>query len=261
MDLQSTGFFQNLSPDDKLLIRKVLDWIKLSENMFIVKYSNFLDERQCCIINTAFSIMHFKNFVFYGGYDNAKRRVLVIYSDGYNIKYNDFPFKPIFICFRKKDVLSHRDFLGCLMSHQIKRDMIGDITVKEGICAIFAIDSVYNYIIDNMSKVGSVGVELFKEMTDFDFDIENNYETIKGSVSSLRLDSVISIAIKLSRSRATELIKGIGVNVNYIFTRDPSQLINENDVFSIQGYGKYIFSEVSGNTKKGRLFIEVKKYI
>jgi len=37
--------------------------------------------------------------------------------------------------------------------------------------------------------------------------------------------------------------------------------IKENDLIVIRGYGKFIFNEIEGSTRSGRLKIELKKFI
>lgn len=64
------------------------------------------------------------------------------------------------------DDLNHRDFLGALMNLGIEREMIGDILVTESgstgkHCSayVFCVDTVANYIIDNITQIKHTNVK------------------------------------------------------------------------------------------------------
>ena len=86
------------------------------------------------------------------------------------------------------------------------------------------------------------------------------FKEIKGTVASLRLDSVLSLALNMSRSRTAGIIKGIGAEVNYFLKYDSSFNLSQGDIISVKGFGKYRLEEISGITKKGRIHITLCKY-
>lgn len=51
------------------------------------------------------------------------------------------------------DKLLHRDFLGSLMGLGIKRSVLGDIVVKNNTGYIFCLDSIADYVVQNLDKV------------------------------------------------------------------------------------------------------------
>lgn len=257
-----TDYFKSLSDDDKLLSRRVLDWIELSENKYIAKYSAFLDNHQLEVCKNVLSYMNINNYLFYGGYENASRFILGVfppYSDV--ISDTDFPIKPVLFSYRAEDQLSHRDFLGALMGLQIRREMIGDILVNNDKCLIFLNESVYSFVINNVRKVGSVGVKISDDISSFNFSVKDSFKHINGTVSSLRLDCIISLVTKLSREKSSALIKSWNVKVNCVDINNISYLVKENDIFSARGYGKFIFTSISGMSKKNRYCIEIDKFV
>ena len=262
MDYFSSHIYQNLDDSDKYLVKKINDWLEKSEQSFILKYSNFLDSHQIKICEELISYKGYNNCKFYGGYNDAQRKILGIYSEYCSVENFNFPLVAIEFNYRKCDNLSHRDFLGCLMNLQIKREMIGDIIINDGKTIVFVVDKISQFIINNISKVGSVGVNL----NIYNDDLNNiksvvNFLDITGFISSYRLDCIVSFVTKLSREKSSAIIKSGNVTVNYILNDNISSLLNFGDVFSIKGYGKFIFNECKGLTKKGRYNIIIKKYI
>lgn len=257
----NTDYYKCLSEEDKLLSKKVLDWIDLADNKYIKKFSAFLDERQCEVCKSVLSFMKYDNYSFYGGYENASRKILGIFPPYCDVLFSDFPVKPVLFSYRAVDNLSHRDFLGLLMSLQIRRDMIGDILVNNDKCLVFVNETVYEFILNNVNKIGSVGVKTSTDIESFNFDIENNFKVIRGTVSSLRIDCIVSLVTKLSREKSAALIKSLGVKVNYIDVKNPSELLKKDDIFSVRGYGKFIFKAITGISKKNRYCVEIYKYI
>ena len=86
-------------------------------------------------------------------------------------------------------------------------------------------------------------------------------EEIGGTVSSLRLDSVLSVALKTSRSKAAALILGKIVSVNFEETENVSKTLSEGDILSVRGKGRFKLARINGTTKKGRDSIIIEKYV
>ena len=81
-----------------------------------------------------------------------------------------------------------------------------------------------------------------------------------GTVSSLRADCVLSLAARISRARAEELIASGLMTVKGQTVTKASHRLAEGDTFTARGCGKFILERVGGNTKKDRIIIDVKKY-
>ena len=90
---------------------------------------------------------------------------------------------------------------------------------------------------------------------------EQKTKQIRGTVSSLRLDGVVAEGFALSRSRAAEVIAAGKTELNYMLCTKPDRLVAEGDVISVRGLGKMRLEAVGGNTKKGRISIEICRYI
>lgn len=251
----------NHDPDDKLFAAKLGDIVSRSERDGICCFSNFLDERQCaeaerwCLNNTGGL-----RYMLYGGYQNAARRMLAVFPD-YCEDYitEEFPIKCLTFTFRKEDRLSHRDFLGSFMGMRLKREVIGDIIIAEGIAQTFVTEIAAKLIMSSVSKIGRTGVKI-SDSEPFRIESKQEFEEIGTTVASLRLDCVVSAAAKLSREKAAGLIKSENVAVNYFPITSVSHELHEKDIFSVRGSGKFILSKINGISKKGRIHIILRKY-
>ena len=246
--------------EERLLASHVADMCEASERRSCVKYSTFMNERQATVAMSVLSHLHCDSYRFYGGYENAERKMLCVYPSYSETEDGDFPISAIEFSFRKADRLSHRDFLGSLMALMIKRELVGDILVEEGRAVVFVCDRIAPMILQEVTKIGRTGVRA-SATDETQVTAKPDFEDIKAVVASLRLDAVVSAVTKLSREKSAELIRSIGAEVNFKRVLSPSGQLDTGDVFSVRGYGKFILSEAGEPTKKGRLHITVKKYI
>lgn len=251
-------YFSGLSGEDRILVSHIADMMDICEKSYYPKFSNFLDERQAALAQSVLNERKFKEYSFYGGYENASRRVLGVFPEYCGDR--EFPVSAITFKYRENDKLSHRDFLGAFMSRQIKREMLGDIIVGKDSTTAFVYDTVKNVLLSEITKIGSAGVKA-EENRDPNLQVEQAFTEKNGSVSSLRLDSVLAFAAGVSRGKAADIIKSGNAAVNCITVGSASYSLNSGDIFSARGFGKFILFSVNGKTKKDRFHITVKKYI
>lgn len=244
--------------EDKLLISRISDMVRLAEKRGSV-YSSFLNMHECASAEAELKKLMYENYCFYGVFENAERKMLCVFREYFQPENSDFPMTCLTFSYRPENRLTHRDFLGAVMALQIKREAVGDIVTGEGIAQMAVSDSVKEVIMNDIRKIGSVGVRVSDEC-EMILDKVQEFKEIKGTVASLRLDCVLSLALNVSRSRAAEIINGIGAEVNYFPEHNCSLNLTPGDVISVRGFGKYRLEEVSGVTKKGRMHITVFKY-
>ena len=250
-----------LSDEDKILVSHIQDMIKICEKSRKPRFSAFLDERQIIIAESAVRSLHWENYRFFGGYDGASRRVLGVFPEYYDggDEAGEFPITALTFRYREADKLTHRDFLGAFMSTQIKREMLGDIIVSDGKTTAFVYDTVRHTLMSEICKIGSVGVKVSEDETP-ELNVVQAFIEKSGTVSSMRLDSIVGMAAGISRGKAVSLIKGGYVSVMYVIEESPSFILSEGDVFSVRGTGKFLLFSVNGTTKKDRIHITIKKY-
>lgn len=252
----------NCTAEDRLFAARLSDIVSRSERDGVCCFSNFLDEKQCaeagrwCMYNAG-SLMH----TLYGGYPDAKRRILAVFPDYYeDYITEEFPIKCLTFEFRREDRLTHRDFLGTFMGLRLKREVIGDIVVDEGIAQVFVTEIAARLIMSTVSKIGRTGVKISDDQS-FKMEVRQEFQNIGGTVASLRLDCVVSLAAGISRENAARLIRSEKVDINHFKASSVSQELHAGDILSIRGSGRFILSEINGQTKKGRIHINLCKFI
>lgn len=222
-----------------------------------LRYTDFLDERQLDVASGVLSRYGLSELTSFGGFSNAQRAVLCISE--YDVPLDDFPICCIKIECDSPQVLSHRDYLGALMSLGIKRSKIGDIAVLGNVAYVAALKMISNAVLMQLESVGSCKVHC-KLCDDFPCGIKTEFDPIRASVSSLRVDCVIAAALKISRQNAQTIIRRLGVKLNCRDVFSPDAKLGEDDVFSVKGYGKFKLSEIVGQSKKGKTIIIINKY-
>ena len=254
------SFLGNLSDGEKILLNQVADWVYLAENKYIAKYSFFLNEKEVSLCERLLASLKYENYMFWGGCENSKRKILCVYSRYDVISNDDFPIVPLVFRYRTADTLSHRDFLGSLMALNIARNTVGDIIVSDGCAQVFVYNTVVQLIVENVSKIGRIGVNIEKDKR-INITTNDSFEEITGTVSSLRLDCILGLILRVSREKSRTIISTKEIIVNYMTVNRPDYILKENDVFSIRGYGKFLFESINGVTKKNRFHVRLKKFI
>ena len=85
-------------------------------------------------------------------------------------------------------------------------------------------------------------------------------EIRSATVSSLRLDAVLSAMLRCSRGQASELIAAGRVEINHLPADKPHAVVYEGDVFTVRGRGRFSLTALPGKSKKDRLIIEFFQY-
>ena len=157
--------------------------------------------------------------------------------------------------------LSHRDFMGSILSLGIERDVIGDIVVEgEERAYLFCDSAIAEFILENLKKVARDGVKVARAaLPEGDFG-QKRYREIRDTVASLRLDCVVASACNISRDLAKRTVTSGVCEVNYETVESPDRDVSAGGVFSITGYGKYKLASVGDLNARGRLRIVIHKY-
>ncbi len=246
--------------EEKLLIAKAQDTAFLCEKQNCIKATGFLtpSEREIVRKNIPKNAV---NTCFCGGYEDAERTMFVALPDYLEETDALDLISAIEISGRDVGRLRHPDFLGSLLGLGIKREKIGDIIVLEDKCLVFVAENIGAYIVENLTKVGSCGVTA-KAVEREKVEIPpRKVETMYYTVSALRLDSVVAAAAKTSRSVAATYIAEGRVFVNWIQTENVSLKMKPGDIFSVRGQGRFRLFEEIRETKKGRIGIQIEKFI
>ena len=156
----------------------------------------------------------------------------------------------------------HRKYLGSCIKVGIEREKIGDILVEKTGADIIVKCEVLEYLIQNLSALTRFkSAEITKEDISQIKNVEISKIEISTNVVSLRLDNIVSVLAKTSRSKAQEIMKQERVFLNHQVETKASKEVKVGDIITVRGKGRFEFKEIAGNTRKGRFIIKIDKYV
>ena len=248
--------------EDKMLLAKIWDKIGSGIRKNIPANTGFLSlrEQEMC----RFLFGDEPGLFCFGGYEDSERNMLVYLPDYLDQSYlysEDSPIACIEATFFQKDPLSHRDFLGALMGAGVSRETVGDICAQPGLCHFFITAEMAPYILQNFTSAGRTALHLSQIPLTQVTIAEPETKEIRDTVSSLRLDSIISSGFRIGRSLACDYIHAGRAAINGLPCEKPDKLIPEGAKISVRGLGKIKLRTINGETKKGRISVILDRYI
>lgn len=263
-----------MTNDDKLLIARIEDKARLCSENSMITNSDFLDMHERSVVSELRLQYPDVKMIFYGVFDDAERTVAVFLpeyieaenSDELEVYFDRNPDdNPLAVIWLEKDkfspALSHRDYLGALMGLGIRREMTGDITVDENGCKMAVLSKIAPFVAENMSKAGRGTLKA--EIIPASQAKEGAKSTgIPDSftVSSMRLDSVVKNAFRVSRGDAAAAIESGVVFVNDVECAKPDKKVAAGDKIVFRRKGRIIIKDCSGVSKKGRIIVEIIRF-
>ena len=244
-----------------VMIRHLLDLCRRSAKTGAWQYSAFLSpaEQEELLLNpqsTAYP------FFLTGGYETAERKILCAGSEE-EAGPPDPPVSVIAVTPKSRryaEELTHRDFLGAILSLGIDRSMIGDILLREKQAWFFCLSTTAEMVASGLTQVRRTAVEARVTAPDVP-EIQPQYISLRLHAASERLDAVAAAFTGLSRGQAEKLFSTEKVFVNGRTATDRSARLKEGDILSVRGFGKAVYDGVECETKRNRLWISLRKYV
>ena len=155
--------------------------------------------------------------------------------------------------------LTHRDFLGAIMNLGIERDTVGDIFVDDKAAILFCQESIAPYLVQNLEKVRHTNVKcsVVEAAQNLRAPV---LEEVSLSVSSPRIDGVVSKLYNIARSRSQELFKAGKIFVNGRLVENSSYMLKREDAVTVRGCGRFVYDGEQGETRKGKVRVGIKVY-
>lgn len=247
---------QQKKDEMELLRAKLRDCLRAAQHRPC--FLGFLDESQAVFCQD-FLRQESGSWLFWGGYEEAERVMVGFFPDYLEPAPENFPIQPLTFTFREEDKPGHRDFLGSFMGLGIERDVLGDILVGGQCCVVFVREEMTRYFLDNVRKIGRVGVKSF-EGCEEPLPVLREYKPINGVVASNRLDCITALVCRTSREKAVRMITAGRVALNHQERLENDWRVEEGDIVSVRGNGKYIVDTFGPLTSKGRLTVKCRKY-
>lgn len=262
----------NLEKDQYLLEKR---FIELSRNAYqrdFITYSDFLNLNEQNILHTLPKENLFTQILTFGGYGMAERQMAAFIPDALYLRCGKkeldpalirYPFKALQVLpLNRKfsEDLTHRDYLGSILNLGIDRSKTGDILIENNTAILFAYDDIVSFLCSELTRIRHTSVKT-EELPSFDIQYTPKYEELTGTVASVRLDSLLSLAFSSSRTKLSGLIEGGRVFVNGKLITSNGYQPNEGDLISVRKMGKFRFAGIGNKTRKHRIYVRIQKYI
>lgn len=262
---------QDLEKDEKLLEKRLIELSRTAYQQDRITFSDFLNLNEQNILSILPKDRLYTKVVSFGGYEMAERRMAAFIPEALSLRSDksapeineiDFPFTVLRISplnARFSEPLRHRDYLGAVLNLGIDRNKTGDILTDGTDAYLFLHRDVSEYIAKKLTRIRHTSVRVTETET-VCFHPEQKFEEIRGTVASLRLDSLLAVAFSFSRSRLTGVIESGKVFVNGRLMTSNGYQISEGDIISVRGMGKFKYIGSGDRTRKNRIPVLIYKY-
>lgn len=248
-------------PEDRLLLARVLDKFEQRERRNIPASTGFLSPREQTLAASLLNAAGIREgYRLDGGYEGAERKVLTFLPDWAEEDPEALAF--LRAAFRGADsVLTHRDILGSLMGQGITRERVGDILLSDHSADVVVSPSLAEFLLQNWDSAGRVRLDISPIDREALAIPQTRIKEVRDTVSSLRLDAVVSSAFSLSRGKAAELIAAGRVSLDHMPCEKPDKPVAEGAVLTVRGLGRARVAECGKLTKKGRIALRIERYV
>lgn len=248
--------------EDKLFKARIKELAETSYRQNRYTFSHFLKAAELTMFYDMASSLSFVDHDTFGGNPCCERQ-MIRFGSKRALGYEE-PFPISVLCieplmFKFAEELGHRDYLGAIMNLGIERDVLGDILIRDKRAYVFCMDNIAGYIQENLEKIRHTNVKIFLAEGEIEA-LKPKLKEAEVLVASLRFDAVVAALCRLSRSGAQELFRDKKVILQGRICENNSTVLKEEDVFSIRGYGKFIYKGCGKQTRKGKIYACLEMY-
>lgn len=261
--------------ENKLFLKIIEERYERFRDYYAPMNSDFLSMEQQSML-AGFLRTHRGEGVFlFGGYHEAERKQVLFMPDYTGVSdelsaWNYYLENPqecpmelldIRIADAEKSRLSHRDYLGALMGEGIKREKIGDIIVGDKGAQIVVAREMADYLAQNFTQAGRVSFTAKTSQISELKQLETCTKNEKFTISSPRIDNIVSAVFGISRKDAQDAVSRGKVFIDGVETTKPDFFLKGGEKVVLRGRGKAVYVGEKGTTRKGKVVIETRLYI
>lgn len=230
-------------------------------------FTDFLDLAELKLLKTRMKIDKDCFYIEYKAFLDDERRMVGFFPDDYQSFMNQaqmlalFPVKIVKVTAYLKSQITHRDVLGAVIGLGLNRRLFGDIILTQKEVFIACHERAEKLILDELVTIGRVNVHTEKSSIESTLELEPAFQELSVTVASLRIDNVVKAITNLARSNAVLSIKNGHIKVNQVNVVKLHHQLDEGDVLSVKGKGKFKIIKTGEFTKKGRIPLLYRKYI
>ncbi|MCM3637943.1 RNA-binding protein [Sporosarcina luteola] len=248
------SIIQHFRKEEQPFIETVVGWTREVEDTYSPKLTGFLDPRQIFILNTIVRNTGLQ-FGVHGAFPEPERQRALIYPDYYEPEDDDFQVSIFTVRYPAKFMtLEHKDILGSIMALGIDRSKFGDIRLEGDVAQFAVAEEMKDYLIANLTSIGKSKVRV-EELGSSDelIVLAESWKEELHTISSLRLDSIVASLVNCPRQKAVSLIQNDKVKVNHVVRDQQAFEVNESDILSIRGSGRFKIMSIEGRTRKDKI--------
>jgi RNA-binding protein YlmH len=255
--------YEHFRSEEKPFIDKTIEWLDRTAHAKQARRTDFLDPRQAFIVTSLANRYDHVECRIDGGYPDAERVRITLISPSYELQDTASGIQVLSMVGSDKRIedLDHGDYLGTLLGLGVKREKIGDIHVHPWGAHILVVEEMAPFFHTHATKVGKIPASTeILPLGDFQ-RADAHLEEMFCTVASLRLDGIVSEVSRLSRAKVLKPIQSGRCKVNWRVEENPSCMLQEGDVVSLQGFGRFKINAVDGLSKKGRIRLKIGKFV
>lgn len=263
--MTKTELLTRFSTDEesRVLLGRVLDKAEAARTRGVPAHTQFLSAGEQAAAKQLLAAGGYDRYQFYGGFEGAERTVCLFLPDWQEEFLpggEDDPLAALETPIPEGSGLTHRDFLGSMLGLGLSRELLGDILVGESKCQVILLRKALPILLSQWSEVGRYPAKPKEIPLSALEPAAPKVTLVRDTFQSLRFDAVAAAAFGLPRSRAAGLISGGKLLLNHQVCEKPDRLLTEGDVLTGRGLGKCVLRSVTGQSKKGRIMVELEKY-
>ena len=231
-------------PEERVVLARVLDQMDRAQRRSIPCATQFLSPAQRSAAEPLLAACGHPKCLFTGGYEGAERTICVFLPDWQEAEDYDAgeELAVVEAAFPANAGLSHRDILGGLMGIGLTREKVGDILVLEDRAQIVVLRDAAPIILSQFDQAGRVRLKL--------------------SELPLAQLSPAPVQVKVVHDTVAALLISAGrVSVDHRECTKADKAVAEGSVLTCRGLGKCILKTVGGQSRKGRIIIEIERYV
>ncbi|MGB8002268.1 MAG: RNA-binding protein [Anaerobacillus sp.] len=245
------SIYEHYRPEERTFVDRVLQWQDEVQERYAPRLTDFLDPREQDMVKQIIGNHPDVGVSFSGGVEGAERQRALLVPPYFEVAIEDFELTAFEITYPSKFVsLTHPDLLGAMMGLGVKRGKFGDILVQEGQAQLIVAKEIADYVKMNLNQAGKASISP-EEMSLSNVTITKaEWDEQAGTVSSLRLDTVLAEVYNLSRTKVSSMIEHDRAKLNWKVISQTSAEVAAGDYLSLRGFGRSKIISIDGKTKK-----------
>lgn len=255
--MNNNAVFQHFRPEEKPLINNFFNLIDQCNSEYRPILTDFLNPRERLIIK---ALLHHDlpvSFSSYGLFRTSERQRGIFFPDYFQPQTTDFALSLLEINYPSKfSQLRHSQILGTLLGKGLKRSVIGDIVTDGQRWQVAVEKQIADFLQLEINQIGKNRVQLKQMSLTEAIEPKIDWQQLTMTVSSLRIDNLIASVFRLSRTRAKELLINGKVQLNWRLADQANTELQQGDMVSARGFGRFRLAKIGNFSKKGRLHVE-----